>query len=505
MFLKISKSLSLALVAIFSLGSASATIPNGYYDQCENKQGGKTLLTALFQTIGKHSVVSYDGLWNVYNSADVDENGMIWDMYSTKRWNPGKEHCGNYKYVGDCINREHSMPKSWFNEASPMKSDAFHVYPTDGKVNGQRSNFPYGECDGGTTLASNGNVKPLGKLGKCTFPGYSGTVFEPDDEYKGDFARTYFYMAACYNDKIGNWNSDMLAKNSYPCYKEWAVNLLLKWHREDPVSEKELKRNDAVYAYQNNRNPFIDHPELVEYVWGDKTSERWTSDGNGGDVTPTPTPDPDPEPNPNPNPEPTPTPDPTVDGDGSFDSPYNCGQVIDGQIKAASAWIYGYVVGAINGNAIEHFTSVTTNFAIADIPDEMDPEATCAIQLPGKSEFQGDLNVKDNAGNVGRKIMLQGQLTPYFGRPGMKNVTDFRWIEDQTDEIDSVDAPSVKVIGGKNSIEISAPNQSVAITLAGVDGIVWFSGTVTDNQQFDLPGGIYIVRTPDNIHRILVK
>lgn len=503
MLLKISKSLSLALAAIFSIGSVSATIPNGYYDQCENKQGGKNLLTALYQTISKHEVVSYDGLWNVYNTSDVDENGKIWDMYSTKRWDTGKDHCGNYKYVGDCYNREHSFPKSWFKEASPMKSDAFHVYPTDGKVNGQRSNYPYGECDGGTTLPSNGNVKALGKLGKSTFPGYSGTVFEPADEYKGDFARTYFYMAACYNDKIANWNSDMLANNSYPCYKEWAVNLLLKWHREDPVSEKELKRNDAVYAYQNNRNPFIDHPELAEYIWGNKTDERWNSNGGGGEIDPNPNPNPNPDPEPDP--IPTPTPDPTVDGDGSFEAPYNCGQVIDGQIKAASAWIYGYVVGAINGNAIEHYTSVTTNFAISDNPDEMDPTATCAIQLPNKSEFQGDLNLKDNKANIGRKIMLKGQLTDYFGRPGMKNVTEFRWIEGNTDKINSVESPSVQVIGGNHTIDIYAPNQTIEITLAGVDGIVWYTGSVTDRHQFDLPRGIYIVRTPDNIFRILVK
>ncbi len=269
------------------------------------------------------------------------------------------------------------------------------------------------------------------------------------------------------------------------------------------MSEKELKRNDAVYAYQNNRNPYIDHPELVEYIWGDKTSERWTSDGSGsGNIDPI---DPDPiDPDPV-DPKPTPTPDPAEDGDGSFDAPYNCGQVIDGAIKASSAWVYGYVVGAINGNAIEHYTNVTTNFAIADTPDEMDPTATCAIQLPNKSEFHGDLNLKDNKSNIGRKIMLQGQLTDYFGRPGMKNVTDFRWINEGVDQIIDVDVQTVKVIGSHHSIEIYAPNQTVEVTLAGVDGIVWFTGAVSEHHQFDLPGGIYIVRTPGDIHRILVK
>lgn len=172
-----------------------AEAPVDYYKSCEGK-GGKALLSALYNVIGNHTVVSYDGLWNVYKTSDVRANGRVWDMYSTKEWVVGQQKCGNYKNVGDCINREHSFPKSWFNDAKPMYSDAFHLYPTDGKVNGQRSNYPYGECSGGTTLPSNGGVKALGRLGKSTFAGYSGTVFEPADEYKGDFARSYFYISA---------------------------------------------------------------------------------------------------------------------------------------------------------------------------------------------------------------------------------------------------------------------------------------------------------------------
>ena len=271
--MKLLKSSLLAALAFFSL-SAAAQEPDGYYTPCEGSSGA-ALLTKLKNKISSHTNVGYDGLWNVYSESDVDANGKIWDMYSTKRWTPGKEHCGNYKLVGDCINREHSVPQSWFNDANPMKSDAFHVYPTDGKVNGQRSNYPYGECANGTTLPSNNGVQALGKLGTCTFPGYTGKVFEPVDEYKGDFARSYFYMAACYNDKIAGWNSDMLAGNSYPAFKSWAVDLLLKWHRQDPVSQKEIDRNNAIYKFQKNRNPFIDHPELAEHVWGNKTNTAW--------------------------------------------------------------------------------------------------------------------------------------------------------------------------------------------------------------------------------------
>lgn len=275
------KKIHILFTSLLIAFSAGAAIPAGYYDACENT-GGQSLLKALYNTIGSHTTVSYSGLWTLYYTSDVDADGKIWDMYSTKRWTPGKEQCGTYSVIGDCYNREHSFPKSWFNDASPMVSDAFHIYPTDGKVNGQRSNNPFGECANGTYVASKGNVKALGRLGTSTFPGYSGLVFEPDDQYKGDFARSYFYMAACYNDRIASWKSEMLAKNNFPVFSTWALNLLLKWHRQDPVSQKELDRNEAVYAKQHNRNPFIDHPEMVEYIWGDKSSQRWTSGATVG-------------------------------------------------------------------------------------------------------------------------------------------------------------------------------------------------------------------------------
>ena len=267
----------LSLLLSFST-ALFAQAPAGYYKSAEGKNK-QALLEALCDIIGPHTNVGYNGLWEVYETSDVyPGTNKIWDMYSTATFYAGKDQCGNYFGVGDCYNREHSFPKSWFNDASPMISDAYHIYPTDGKVNGQRSNYPYGECANGTYL-QNGSNKGTGKLGKSTFPGYNGTVFEPADEYKGDFARTYFYMAACYNDKIKNWHSDMLAGNNYPCYTTWAVNLLMKWHRQDPVSQKEIDRNNAVYKYQENRNPFIDHPELAEFVWGDKNSQGWVPGG----------------------------------------------------------------------------------------------------------------------------------------------------------------------------------------------------------------------------------
>lgn len=269
--------ITIMAAATFASATLSASEPSGYYSSCEGKTG-KALLQQLQTVIDDHTVVSYKNLYDVYDDSDRHPDGTIWDMYSTKNWGKsfGAVKCGNYSVIGDCINKEHSFPKSWFDDRSPMMSDAFHIYPTDGKVNGQRSNFPYGECANGTYLPSNGNVKPLGRLGSSTFPGYSGKVFEPDNEYKGDFARSYFYMAARYNSNISTWHSEMLAGNNYPCFSTWAVNLLLKWHRQDPVSDKETVRNDAVYGHQHNRNPFIDHPELAEYIWGDKVGQPWS-------------------------------------------------------------------------------------------------------------------------------------------------------------------------------------------------------------------------------------
>lgn len=264
------KSLLFCIVCLCT-SALLAEAPANYYAAAEGKTG-EALRQALYQIIKSHTNVGYDGLWNVYKTSDVTDDGKIWDMYSNCDFAVGKQ-CGSYKSVCDCYNREHSVPQSWFNEASPMKADAFHVYPTDGKVNGQRSNYPFGECSSGTNLGG----KALGRLGTSTFSGYSGKVFEPDDQYKGDFARTYFYMATCYADKCSSWGNNTFGSNSG--LTSYGVNLFMKWHRNDGVSLKETDRNDAVYAKQKNRNPFIDHPELAEYIWGDKKGEAWYSTG----------------------------------------------------------------------------------------------------------------------------------------------------------------------------------------------------------------------------------
>lgn len=265
----------------------TAQIPQDYYSAAKDKKG-KALKTALYNIVSSHKALSYDTLWEAFKKTDVRSDGKIWDMYSNvTNYTPGGPEQGkNYSGEGDSYNREHSFPKSWFNDAKPMYTDLFHLYPTDGYVNNRRSNYPFGETKGETYKSSGG----FSKLGSCTVAGYSGTVFEPADEYKGDFARTYFYMATAYEDRISSWSSPMLAGNKYPAYADWALTMLLRWAEEDPVSDKEIARNNAVYSWQNNRNPYIDFPGLEQYVWGTKTEEAFDPDtynsgGNGGSET----------------------------------------------------------------------------------------------------------------------------------------------------------------------------------------------------------------------------
>lgn len=285
---------SLLIIIILFLGSMfelSAQAPSGYYKSSYGKSGA-ALKTAMRDVIYNHTTLSYASLWTHFKETDRKDNGYVWDMYSDgNSWGYqftfGDNQCGNYKQEGDCYNREHSMPKSWFNDTAPMNSDLFHLYPTDGYVNNMRGNLPFGEVGKANWTSSNGS-----KRGTSNYPGYSDIVFEPVDIYKGDFARTYFYMVTCYEDKLGSWNSDMLSKKAYPGFTAWAQNLLLKWSRNDEVSQKEIDRNETVYRIQGNRNPFIDYPQLAEYIWGDSITYKFDPEKI---EVPNPEPDPGPE------------------------------------------------------------------------------------------------------------------------------------------------------------------------------------------------------------------
>ena len=269
-------------IAVFVFGgltqanvvTGQAAIPDGYYSGVDGKSSAESILDALFAKIKGHTVISYSALEDYYEQTDFYSD-TVWDMYSTCRFTMADAN-GAQKRVCDAWNKEHSIPQSWFNEGSPMKSDLFHVYPTDARVNNFRSNLPYGEVAGpnGTGFKDNYQNHGLGKKGSNTFSGYTGTVFEPADDYKGDFARTYFYMVARYRDKaLNSSNGNVVFTSNKTNLTPFAKNLFLKWHRQDPVSEKEIDRNQAVYGIQHNRNPFIDYPELAEYIWGNRVGQ----------------------------------------------------------------------------------------------------------------------------------------------------------------------------------------------------------------------------------------
>ena len=249
---------SVLLLLLFATANLWAQVPTGYYDNAFGKDGDE-LKTALHNIIKNHTVVSYGGLLDAFAYTDCKPNGKIWDIYSNIEYSLGG-NCGTYDEEGDCWNREHTWPQSWFNEKSTPRSDLFHVYPTDGYVNGQRSNYPYGEVNNPTYTSGNGS-----KLGPCVTAGYTGKVFEPIDEYKGDIARSYFYMSVRYAGEDSGWGTSAMTNKSE--IKAWAMTMLLRWSDEDPVSQKEIDRNNAVYGYQGNRNPFIDHPEYARMIW----------------------------------------------------------------------------------------------------------------------------------------------------------------------------------------------------------------------------------------------
>ncbi|MCD4777100.1 MAG: endonuclease [Candidatus Aegiribacteria sp.] len=261
---------TLALLLLISLSYADP--PPGYYDDAAGLTG-PALQQALHDIIDSHTNISYAAIWLAFFTTDDRYGDKVWDMYSdTPGETPPYEYTlgddqnqgGSAGGEGESYNREHSWPKSWFNDASPMNTDLFHIVPTDTYVNSQRDSYPYGEVSNPTWISENGS-----RLGPCSYSGYSGIVFEPIDDYKGDFARNYFYMATRYLNEDSGWpGSDMV---NGAVLKPWAEAMLIEWHSNDQVSAKELDRNEAVYVIQHNRNPFIDHPEFVFLIY-DPTS-----------------------------------------------------------------------------------------------------------------------------------------------------------------------------------------------------------------------------------------
>lgn len=265
---------------------AQAEIPSNYYTRLDGKKK-ETLKTAAFEVIRPHTVVTYNSLFpQQFPKTDVypelyDGQKRWWEMYSNNVFYVNRGWSG--------MNREHSFPKSWWGgDSNEAYTDLFHLYPSESDANMAKSNYPLGEVEDANF--DNG----VTKVGYAVSGqgGGASKVFEPADEYKGDFARTYFYVVTAYQDYTWKYNY-MTMQGDYPTLKPWAVDLLLSWHRADPVSKKETDRNEAVYQIQGNRNPFIDFPELAEYIWGTRMNETFYVADQGGNVTPPITGDPE--------------------------------------------------------------------------------------------------------------------------------------------------------------------------------------------------------------------
>ncbi len=281
-------SILLILSLFTSMLSAQYDPPANYYNAAAGLTGAP--LKSALKTIitNGHSDQGYGGLWTAYGTTDrdyfYDNDGKILDIYSENPTGPDpynfnygtNDQCGNYSNEGDCYNREHIVPQSLFNEASPMKNDVHHVRATDGKVNGMRGNFPFGMVGSASYTSANGS-----KVGSSVSAGYSGTVFEPIDEFKGDVARMIFYFVTRYETQLSGFSSgNMLGNTAYPGLQPWMLQQLLLWHAQDPVSTAELARNQASYAFQGNRNPFIDNPSYVNSIWGPQDTIAPTAPSN---------------------------------------------------------------------------------------------------------------------------------------------------------------------------------------------------------------------------------
>ena len=257
-----------------------AQVPNGYYSTATGS--GYTLKTQLKNIITNgHVNKGYGALYDAYVKTDNDsyyeKDNTVLDMYSENpsnndpyNYNHNTRKCGNYNSENDCYNREHIFPQGFFNKLSPMRTDIHHVVPSDGYVNGKRSNYPFGEVSSPSWTSDNES-----KLGPNTFSGYSGIVFEPIDEFKGDIARMLLYFAVRYEDDVtsSSWDPHTATNNPLngtndQVYETWYLKLLHKWHTDDPVSQREIVRNNEAYSFQGNRNPFIDNPNYVNDIWG---------------------------------------------------------------------------------------------------------------------------------------------------------------------------------------------------------------------------------------------
>lgn len=251
----------------------------------------RDLKSELHQLINNHRRIEYTSdqsfdVWDAYYTTDVKESefatgNVVWAMSSDdpQGLDPYEFILGADQDVGNSTgqegvyyNREHVFPKSWWGGGTEPSDTQYYelhnLVPSDKLVNEIKLNYPLGEASA-STVTENGT-----QVGLNTTSGYSGLVYEPINEFKGDYARMYFYMATRYENIIADWEFESspgnatLTGDNYEVYENWIFDILMDWHQVDPVSQKEIDRNNAIYSIQKNRNPFVDRPYFVEMIWG---------------------------------------------------------------------------------------------------------------------------------------------------------------------------------------------------------------------------------------------
>ncbi len=404
------------------------------------------LRKALCEDISQHTMLSYNQIRGDKAKVDVRADGKIWDIYSGYDFYLS-DYCSNIDIVeGECYNREHVLPKSWWggSTSEPMYTDLHHVYSVDAMANDKRSAWIYDEVK--STSWSNNLGSKLG-----TSANWSGeTAFEPVDEYKGDVARVYFYMLTCYMDKDftqgGKGYRYFSYSNGVCDFQSKSLALMLKWHRQDPVSDKEITRNAKVSDLQGNVNPFVEQPALVEYIWGTMKGKPYDCDG---EVLP---------------------PDP-----GVVDGAITCQEarekalaLAQGSQSSAEYVVVGYVT-SLNGSYSTQYSSQT--FWVADTPN-------------GGNVFYAYQCYNDAPVVKGDKVSLTGKLLNYNGTPEMK------W--GQTEVLIPAIETAVEEIG---VLDWNAEDVEVYSV----------TGLHMSASRENLPQGIYILRSGEQTHKMIVR
>ena len=269
-------------------------VPGGYYASADGLCGPQ-LKTALSQLMANHEVFAYGTLWYYYEYTDVviGTDNQVFDYYSPKTY-----YFTGFGTAPAGANKEHACPQSWWGGGAACNAyvDLFNVMPSEEKANSAKSHYPLGVVDS-KPVYQNARIK----VGSSARPEYRGNVFEPCDEFKGDFARVYFYVATAYADAPWGCRESVAStvafkREEYPTIQPWLLPLLLQWNAADPVSDWEVARNERVFSQQGNRNPFIDYPQLAEHIWGAKSEVPFhvtesdvngpDSDGSGGGFFP---------------------------------------------------------------------------------------------------------------------------------------------------------------------------------------------------------------------------